>query len=195
MNGFDQARTVEAEAMFRLRPYLREQSDGQFVLIEKSPLAPVLQETIGDVMLNHRKTGRLVSVEVKAERKFTGNLFLEAWSNLNANDEGSWEARGSNPGWLLKLHPTLLFYYFLDVDRLFIFRAHRLFRWAFCQPSKSGAVAATRIHDFRRVVQQRYEQRNDTHGHIVDLATLAAEVGYQEVSPRQLALPLDGAAA
>jgi len=189
MNGFDQARTVEAEAMFRLKPFLREHSDGQFVLLDKGPLAPLLQETLGDVLFNHSKMGRLVAVEVKAEEKFTGNFYLETWSNLNAGEPAAWEGRGSNPGWLLKIHPTLLFYYFLAVDRLYIIRAHRLFRWAFCTPSLSGLVGATRIHDFRRAPQRKYSQRNDTHGHLVDVAVIDAEVGFQVVNPRQLALP------
>lgn len=188
MNGFQSARGVEADAMVRLKPFIREHSDGQFVLIEKSPLAPILQETIGDVLFNHKKIGRMVSVEIKAERRFTGNFFLESWSNLNAGDADSWEARGSNPGWLLKIHPTLFFYYFVEADRLYIIRAHRLFQWAFATPARGSCVGANRIHDFRTVIQSKYAQMNDTHGHLVPVDVVREEVGFQLVFPRQLEL-------
>lgn len=186
MNGFAKAKTIEAEALVRLRPFLREHSDGQFVLIDKSPLARILQETIGDLLMTHRKTGRMVAVEVKAERKFTGNLFLETWSNRNLADGDGWEARGSNPGWLLKVHPTLLFYYFIDADKVYIIRMHRLVHWAYATPSKSNAAGATRINDFRCAAQSKYAQMNDTHGHLVPLEVIAKEVGYQLVNPLQL---------
>lgn len=188
MNGYESARGVEAEAMVALKPFLAEHSDGHFVLIEKSPLAKVLQETIGDVLFNHRSMGRMVSVEIKAERRHTGNLFLESWSNLNVGSEENWEAHGCNPGWLLKIHPTLIFYYFLDDDRLYIIRAYRLFKWAYATPSQTGGVGATRVHDFRMLEQSKYAQRNRTCGHIVPLDVIREEVGFQLVHPRQLEL-------
>lgn len=188
MSGYEFARSVEAEAYVRLKPFLQAHSETGYVLVEKSPLARALQETVGDILFNHKKMGRLISVELKAERKHTGNFFLESWSNLNIKDAGSWEQRGSNPGWLLKIHPTLIFYYFLDVDRLYIIRAHRLARWAFATPAKGNCIGATRVHDFRTVVQSKYDQLNDTHGHLVPVDVIRDEVGFQLVFPRQIEL-------
>lgn len=195
MSAIEATRIVEADAWVRLRPFIQEHSNGQFVLIEKSPLARALQETVGDILFNHRKMGRLVSVEVKAEKNHTGNLFLETWSNLNVSDEGSFEERGCNPGWLLKLHPTLLFYYFIDTDRLYIFRFHRLARWAFETRSKCNPEGASRLFDFRETAQSKYAQRNKTVGHIVPLSVLREEVGYQLINPSQLSLFPDDEAA
>ncbi len=186
MDAFSSARGVEAEAYVRLKPYIREYSESGYVMVEKSPLATVLQETVGDIMFNHRKMGRLVTVEVKAERTHTGNLFLETWSNLNVSDVESFEARGNNPGWLLKIYPTLLFYYFLDTDRLYIIRFHKLARWAFETRSKNNPDCAPRIFDFREVAQSKYSQKNKTVGHLVPLSVIRDEVGYQMVFPGQL---------
>lgn len=187
-DAFTSARTVEAQSLAILRPFIREYSESGFVLIEKSPLARSLQETIGDILFNHKKMGRMVSVELKAEQKHTGNLFLETWSNLNVANDVSFEERGSNPGWLIKLHPTLLFYHFLDVDRLYVFRFHRLAQWAFGLRSKSNPDGASRIHDFREVAQAKYQQKNRTVGHLVPVSVLAEEVGFHLANPQQLCL-------
>lgn len=184
MSGFRQAQMVEAEAMVRLRPWLREYAEnGQYVVTSKGTLAPFIQEIIGDMAFNRRGDERLYSVELKAERKWTGNLFLETWSNKNLECRSSHAERGSNYGWLFKLRADLLFYYFLDTDRLYIFDFFRLKQWAF---GRSGA--AGRIYDFPEKGQGRYQQLNDTHGRIVPLDVLHREVGWKLVYPQQLAL-------
>lgn len=190
MNAFDRSRQIEAEAMRRLTPFIHERSGtsdkpGRFVLIEKGPLAKDLQETIGDVLMTHRQTGRLVSVEIKAEQKYTGNFFVECWSNLNLDNAESWEARGSNPGWAWKLHPGLLFYYFLDTDSLYIIKGYRLWHWMHMQKSRSAAVGATRIHDFRRCCV-RSDQLNDTWGHLVPVDVIRDEVGFHFIRPTEI---------
>ena len=182
MSDFAASKAVEAEAITRLLPYMQEKA-GRFVLNEKGPLAKELQETVGDALVTQRGTGRLVSVEVKAERRHTGNLFIECWSNLNLDSAESWEARGSNPGWAWKMYPGLLFYYFLEPDALYIVKGYKLWRWMHATPSKSGALGATRIHDFKRVRQSKAQQLNDTWGHLVPVTVINAEVGVQVVYP------------
>lgn len=179
MNAFNQTRMVEASGMARLRPFIEEHSNGQFVLIEKGPLAAELQQTIGDVLMNHKARGRLVSIELKSEQQTRPNFFLETWSNRDLDDAASWEARGSNVGWMYKIHATLLFYHFLDEDRLYIIKMFDLARWAFNTPSQSlGAYGATRIHDFKLKEQGKYAQKNDTWGHCVPIAVIRDEVGF-----------------
>lgn len=190
MNPYERSRQVEAEAMRRLTPFIHERSGtadepGRFVLIEKGPLAKDLQATIGDVLMTNRKTGRLVSVEIKAEQKHTGNLFIECWSNLNLDSPESWEARGSNPGWAWKLHPGLLFYYFLDVDALYVIKGYALWHWMHCKPSLSNALGASRVHDFRKI-RVNSDQMNDTWGHLVPLLVLQNEVGVHHFNPLSL---------
>lgn len=193
MNGYSNSRMVEARSLAILTPFIEEYSGteekrGRFVLIEKGPLAKQLQETIGDVLMNHR-VGRLVSVEIKAEQTNRyNNLFLECWSNLNLSSANDWEGRGSNPGWAWKLHPGLLFYHFIEQDELFIFNGFKLWKWMHDTPSQSNAKGASRIHDFPRKPQNKYEQRNDTWGHCVPLKVLKDEVGFQFARPAQLSM-------
>jgi hypothetical protein len=195
VNAFSEARTVEAEALFYLRPFIQEKSNGQFVLCEKGPLAQFLQETIGDALMFHAAADKMVSVEIKAERDHTGNLFLETWSNRNLKDKANRAAAGLNPGWMKKLRADLLFYYFLDKDVLYIFDLFKLQRWAFVSPSKIHGSPARRIYDFEEKPQGRYQQRNDTWGCVVPLSVLYDEVGCQDVNPRQLALQFGEASA
>jgi hypothetical protein len=185
MNAFDGARMVEARAMLRLRPFIEEQSDGRFVVTDKGRLAPMLQQVVGDVLFNARRDGRLYAVELKAEARQTGNLFLETWSNRNLENRDSHAQRGSNPGWLYKLRADLLFYYFLDTDKLFVMDVFALKRWAF-----GGGRQEGRLHQYREVRQGKYEQANDTWGRLVPISTLrvALETPVREFSVAQLEL-------
>ncbi len=190
MSAFKSCQEVEAEAVRRLTPFIEARSGepgqwGRFVLTDKGPLAKGIQETIGDVLLNQPGTGRLASVEIKAEQKHTGNLYLECWSNLNIHDRDSWEARGSNPGWAWKMYPTFLFYYFLDQDRLYVIRGYSLWKWMHGSTSSSGAAGGTRIHDFRKA-QAGADQKNDTWGHLVPVDIIRKEVGLKEFRPLSL---------
>jgi hypothetical protein len=178
MNGFMGARSVEARALLRLEPFIQEKSDGgRFVRTDKGRLAPFIQETIGDYMVNC--SDQIFSIEIKAEERFTGNLFLETWSNRNLDDPASHAMRGSNPGWLLKLRSDLLFYYFLDADRLYVINTLSLKRWAF---GHKGSVAHLYEGDldgsamFREVAQSKYQQLNDTWGRLVPLERLTRQM-------------------
>lgn len=177
MNAFDAAKMVEAQAMTRLLPFIEEQSEGHFVVTDKGRLAPLLQQMVGDVIFNSRTNGHVYAVEIKAEREWTGNLFLETWSNRNLEDRASRALRGMNPGWLCKLRADLLFYYFLDVDRLLVLDVFALQRWAF-----GGGKREPSIYRYREARQRRFDQANDTWGRIVPWTVLRVEL---EVQPRQ----------
>ena len=196
MTAFDQAKTVEARSLVLLMPFLREQAhNGQLVLTSKGTLATYLQEIVGDLLFN-ASDERLFSVELKAENKFTGNLFLETWSNRNLVERRSHASRGSNPGWLCKTRADLLFYHFLDSDRLYVFDMFKLKRWAFAAPSVHMAADRSgqhrpltgRMFDFVEVAQSRYEQLNDTRGRLVPVKILEREVGCRLLHPAQLSL-------
>lgn len=185
MSGFTQSRKVETLGMAVLMPFLDEKSDGRLILLNKGPLARTLQETVGDCVLG-LPADRPWFCEIKIEDRFTGNLFLETWSNRNLGDRVNHAMLGSNPGWLLKLKSDLLLYYFLSSDSLYVFDLFALKQWAFCAPGMNEY--AGRIYDFREVSQGKYVQRNDTWGRLVPLAVLAREVGYRLIHPKQLAL-------
>lgn len=168
MNAFDAAKSVELRSLQILLPFIEENSGGRFVVTDKGPLAKAFQEQCGDVLFNSA-SGRLYGVELKAEQKHTGNLFLETWSNRNLDDVNSHGERGSNPGWLVKVRADLLFYHFLDVDALYILPLFRLKQWAF-----GTATRPAHIYDpaFKEVPQGKYNQANDTHGRLVPVAVL-----------------------
>ena len=170
MNGYDEACTVEAKAMRILAPFWKEKSDnGQVVYIAKGLLAKVLQETYGDVFWN--RSARLETIELKAEEKWTDNLFLETFSNRNLEDPASYAMRGINRGWLDKVRADWLFYYFLSNDTLCVMKMLPLQRWAFGVGSKPG-----RIYDFPEKQQRRYDQLNDTWGRCVPVSILEQEL-------------------
>lgn len=185
MTGFAQARLVESRAMTVLEPFLLARGD-RYVLTDKGRLARFMQEQIGDLLMNDRN-GKLWSVEVKSEQRFTGNLFLETWSNRNLDDLFRHAEVGSNPGWLHKSRADILFYHFLDHDKLYVFNLFALKRWAFNEPSQVRASSAEdaagfkgpllgRIYDFREIRQSKYKQMNDTWGRIVPIKVLEKEV-------------------
>lgn len=203
MNVFDRSKLVEAEAMLRLKPFL-EETQGRFVMTEKGKLSRFLQETVGDILFNDRR-GRLWGVEVKAEKRSTGNLFLEIWSNRNLRDAQSHADRGQNPGWMLKTRADLIFYLFLDTDHLVILNTFHLKNWAFVQSSdamteqRNGTrrSRAGRIYDFEQM-SPKCDQMNDTWGCVVPIATLVKEMRSPPViirSVRQLELDLFGGEA
>ncbi len=188
-SGFDLARAVESKAAHRLLPFIDEQSDGHYVLTEKGRLGPLLQQVVGDVIFNDRR-GRMWAVELKAEQTHTGNLFLETWSNRNLDDSASHSMRGCNQGWLAKLQADLLFYYFIDLDRLYVADVFALKRWAFGHHDVDG-----RIYDFPERTQRRYAQKNDTVGRIVPIDVLRAEMAppLRRYTVAQLELRLEAA--
>lgn len=185
MNGFDQARGVEAESFAILKPFLEEHTNGRYVVTSKGPLARAYQQQCGDILLND-KGGRLFAVELKAERRHTGNLFLETWSNRNLECITDHTNRGTNPGWMVHLRASLLFYHFLDVDSLYILPFFKLKQWAFGHNGQPG-----HIYDWPERPQSKYSQLNDTHGRLVSLAALKALGLVKVFHPRQAELWMD----
>lgn len=154
----------------------------------KGTLARMLQGSFGDVLMN---TGAetVWSVEIKVEQNWTGNLFLEAWSNRNLEDKASHAERGCNPGWLLSTGADLLMSYFLDTDDLVVVAMFRLKRWAFGSEDEGGVYA------WPEKRQGRYAQRNDSWGRCVPVDVIEREVGAKRLHVRQMTLfPAGGAA-
>jgi hypothetical protein len=97
----------------------------------------------------------------------------------------------------------VLFYHFINQDRLVVVSLPALQRWAFCASSRNMSEPnsrgeRSRLHgrlwDFREVDQKSYEQKNDTWGRPVPISVLLAEVkpAPKILSVRQLSLDLFG---
>jgi hypothetical protein len=182
VNAFTQASLVEHRGLAVLLPYLEERAyRGRLVSTAKGPLSQTLQHAFGDYFMNtDAETVR--SLEIKVERQWTGNLFLETWSNRNLDDQHAHFEHGSTPGWLVTSRADLLLFYFLDTDDLVTAPLLRLKRWAFGSGPQGGVYA------WPEKLQGRYGQANDTWGRCVPVDHLEREVGARRTQVRQLSL-------
>jgi len=174
MRAFEEACAIERKGVRAVSRFLKRAAyDGRFVWLLKGRMARHLQATVGDAIVNTDER-TFWTVEVKTEQRYTGNLFIETWSN-----------RDFKRGWLFSLRADLLLYYFLDRDELYILPLPRLQAWA-----SDGDIESARLMQFRLVAQKARKQLNETCGHIVPLSVLRREVGYRLVYPSQIPLNL-----
>lgn len=115
-----------------------------------------IQKHLGDMVWFNRdptKHSGVSFAEVKAESKFTGNLFIETWSNWAD------EPNRVNPGWVTKIMGHWLFYVFLDRRILYMLPRTPLlsFFWM-----KHG--------EYPEKTQKKTTQRNITRGILVPVA-------------------------
>jgi len=150
MNAFQQARTIEDIARAEILPWLHLKCES----VEECD-SLWLQKIVGDFIV--QVEGRKRGIELKAEAKFTSNLFLEVWSNLPE----------LTPGWMVTSRAHWLFYFFLDTKTLYVIPMRELQAWAFGIGQKEG-----RIYDFKEVAQTKYQQINMTKGRLVPLQAL-----------------------
>jgi hypothetical protein len=136
-----------------------------------------MQEKFGDVLAQHRTES--IWIEVKAEEKYTGNFFIEEWSNYSKG----------NPGWMHKLDTDMLWYHFLDVERVYLIDFQELKRWLFSPPEwcryETRAInikqypfvtppewseylsGQVNMNEYPLIDQQKTTQMNDTWGRLV----------------------------
>lgn len=177
-NAFDSARRVEAESRRIVEPMLELHTNGRYVYTDKGRLAKEFQRRFGDVLISMAANGEMLSVEMKAEQRDSRNLFLEVFSN------------GSRYtfGWMAYCDADLLFYHFIDTDRLYITHMQRLRRWFWFGIGPRRANGETRIHTpgfvrFPPKRQNKYKQLNDTWGSCVPINVIKEEVGLRLVNP------------
>src|SRR5262245_19294596 len=113
-------------------------------------------QTLGGDYLIERRNGTGCLAEFKAERKHTGNLFLEEWSD-----------KPIRLGWFITSKANALFYYFCDREKLYIADLYALKHWAYRE---------NRIQKFLEVQQGQYQQHNATYGRLVWVPTLFDEM-------------------
>lgn len=146
------ASQVEQEAWSILLPYFK--GTHEIVLTDGSPH---IQKLLGDAI--SKRDGRYKTVEVKAETRHTGNLYLETWSNRE------W----FTPGWMVYSNSDVLAYYFLDTNQLYTVPMRKLKVWAW---------HGRNIYRYDEVAQKKYNQRNDGWGRIVPVDDLRGIEGF-----------------
>lgn len=115
--------------------------------------AELWQRTLGDVLMTTRWDGKHKGVEVKGEKTYTGNLFIETWSNR--------EFGRQRIGWAFTTQCDSLVMVYLDVRAAFVMRMQKLYTWCF----EDGNLYRL-MPEKERVVHQSKEgrQRNVTCG-------------------------------
>lgn len=182
MTAFNEASLVEHRGLAVLLPYLEARAfRGRVVSTAKGPLSRTLQRSFGDFFISV-DADTVRSLEIKVEQTWTGNLFLETWSNRNLEDRDSHYDRGSTPGWLVTSRADLVMFYFLDTDDLVTVQLLRLKRWAFGSGPQGG------IYAWPEKPQGRYGQLNDTWGRCVPMGHLERVVGARRTQVRQMTL-------
>lgn len=164
MDSFNEARKVEAESWRRIEPIVRSWFT-DFFLFDNGELSKDFQ-VICDAVGRSERTGKMLGVEFKAERRYTGNFFLELHSNL--------APKRYSIGWFYKSRADILVYHFLDEDLLFAIDLPALQKWAFEMPD--GRVP--RIMDYKALVQQVHEQKNKTCGSLVPIHMVRDAIGF-----------------
>lgn len=163
MNGFDRCRMLERQVLPRLVRLLEWYCpDGRYVLVNKGMLVAELQPRYGDAFAND-SADVFGAIEFKVEERFTGNLFLETWSNL--------DFLRSKQGWMYSLKVDRLWCYFLSDDVLIDISFSKLWEWAFVQ---------RRIYRYTEVPQRKTAQLNTTCGRLVPIETLRRDIGLRE---------------
>jgi hypothetical protein len=123
-----------------------------------------MQRTCGD-FIGTLSDGITRNIEVKAERRHTGNLFIETWSNRCV------ETELRRDGWIFTLHANWFLYVFLDREVTYLMDFPKLKEW--CQiegnmyryPEKPAAASLDGT------------QRNMSIGHPVPIAAMREPVG------------------
>jgi hypothetical protein len=158
---------VERYAESWVFPFLQSQlPDGYAVL--PVPQNIQAQHRYGDKWLASQKHQEAIAVELKAEARHTGNLFIETWSDM----------RNGVHGWLYHYADcTRMAYAFNDTRKLYTCQLGELRKWAHSE----GHVSAIRIEDFRQVEQSKYEQKNVTVGRLVPVDVFLSEVAGSRV--------------
>lgn len=123
------------------------------------------QRTFGDYIFT-MTNDEILGWEVKAERKHTGNLFLETWSNLTR------VAGHRRDGWLLTLQADVYVNIFLDVEVAYAMRLADLRRWAIEEGNVYSGKYAERLVD----MSASGAQKNKTLGFVVPISHLAEAV-------------------
>lgn len=114
-----------------------------------------LQKHLGDLVWWHKDPSKHAGIsfaEVKAETRFTGNVFVETWSNW-AEDPSR-----VTPGWASKIRGHFIFYVFVDKCILYMIPREPIMQWFWNNHDK-----------YPERTQRKASQRNVTRGVLVPL--------------------------
>jgi hypothetical protein len=115
-----------------------------------------------------------IALEIKTEEKFTGNLFMETYSNYHTK----------RLGWLYTCEANILWYMFEDNGIMISMNFQKVKAWL---------LYDNHIKDFPEVRQQKYKQDNLTVGRLVPTEAVYSACGWDTVPYRMpLSIWADG---
>lgn len=166
-----------------LAPFFDLESDRKWMLIQNSPHAVKLQKECGDVFLT-LPSGHMSTVEIKAERKYTGNLVFEDWSNATFITDPERYLRGEFKfGWGPTIRAEVLAFAFLDRRLVTFCRTTDFLRFVYSPetyrhvigPRTPQGVKQSNHTLFRCVPIARFKEHFPLHAYHVDQGELFAE--------------------
>lgn len=170
MTLFDSCKALELYAIREyVRPLYRRFGAYGVTDISASAVDKPTQRRFGDLTLNNPDTGALSTVEVKVERNYTGNFFIEEWSCV---------PRG-NEGWLMTSRADYMAYMFMAHEVMYVFRLSSLRGWLLSQCGDGRAL------DGYKAIHAQGDA-SDSQGRIVPICDVAREVGLKEFRGRPL---------
>ena len=173
-NAFEECQLIEKRLSKRLEPFIEEIAyKGRHVKTAKGNLAKLLQERCGDELVNITDE-HIIGLEYKVERRWTGNLFIEIWSNQKRQTKG----------WAYKLECDFVLFYFGDKDKLVI--VHWPTMWGWLNTRKPSGLL--QMDPYKLVEQKEHIQPNDTWGKLVNVSEVLKNVRSCVISVRQLEL-------
>ena len=183
MNSFGHNKEYEeaftGELLACLGPLLAEQGVTTEIITDLEQ-----QKRIGDLLLR-KDGGRAISVDIKAERRASRNLFFERASN---------DVPGPRfkQGWGYTLEADRLWYSFADAKAFAVIGLEALRKWLWAVPE---GKKRSRLQTCTEITQSTHAQKNRTTGVLVPFEELPAEVfrrGYllgrgssRECTPRE----------
>lgn len=123
------------------------------VLFDGADESIVELQKVGDALLI--KGEKSYAVDFKIEEKFTGNFFIEWWSNRNPFRP--------NPGWAAKPKSKYVLYFFLSTSGLYTLDLQKL---------RAYLLDGERWRAYTEVPQGKYHQLNITTGLLVPVVDL-----------------------
>lgn len=144
VNSFKVCRQTELKGLAQLIPF------ANYYKVQLIPTEGQLyfQKSLGDAI--RIKHGQYKTVEYKIEEKWTGNLYVEEWSNKSKDEK----LYPSTPGWLNTCNSDYIWYYFCDKRMLYTTKPSRLRK-------------LIEENDFKMLKQKKHKQKNESWGYIV----------------------------
>lgn len=178
-NAYEQGRTVEAQGIALMRPFLRD-NGVNFMLINDNTLGRTLGKAHGDMIWDIRQP---CTVEIKTERRDSPNFFIEMWSNKLTRNRADFHRLGHTAGWIYSCHAMFLAWVFLETQKLHVVDLFDLHVYLFGQNGSHQHA-----YDYPEKTQGIYAQENEPWGRCVKISDLRDAIGVASFDLKQLQL-------